>query len=86
MTAVRLTGLPAQAGTFGVASASRPGVVYRVIWGEIGLWCECPGYAFRGDCKHAAKVVTLVTTERDRLEWREQARLAPEEIAELFDA
>jgi len=86
MVAVRLTGLVAEAGTFAVPSGSRPGVVYRVIWGEVGLWCECPGYAFRGDCKHAKQVVTLVTTERDRLEWRERARLALEEIAEMFDA
>jgi len=76
----RLTGEAGAGGVFSVPSRSHPDAPHHLVLRELGIWCPCPGYAYRGRCRHAGEVETLVTEER-----RERARVANEEIGRLFD-
>jgi len=39
-----------------VASESQPGVSYLLELRGDGVWrCNCPGYTYRGECKHAKR-------------------------------
>lgn len=40
-------------GVWEFPSSSSPGKLYRVVFGRAGhLQCDCPGFAWRGECKH----------------------------------
>jgi hypothetical protein len=40
-----------------VPSESVKGVTYEVIRNSAGCWyCDCPGFTFRGYCKHTATI------------------------------
>jgi hypothetical protein len=60
----RVSGPAGGAGVFAVASRSHPGRTYRVVWGDLGLFCPCPGYGFRGACWHAHAVAVAIAQER----------------------
>jgi hypothetical protein len=38
-------------------SASKPGVVYRVSLCNGVATCDCPGFSYRGNCKHSREVI-----------------------------
>jgi hypothetical protein len=82
-TVERLSGAAGEPGVFAVASRSTPGRVYRVVWGDLGLFCPCPGYGFRGACRHGRAVVAAVAQERPPRALAAARRL--EEIAKEFD-
>ena len=43
----------AEQGVWEFPSSSSPGKSYRVVFGRAGhLECDCPGFAYRGQCKH----------------------------------
>lgn len=60
--------------TVRVKSDSRPGGSYGVTRLDCGVYvCECPGYWYRGRCKHADAVETL---DRRTPDWREREGVA----------
>lgn len=71
----RVAGRRGGAGEFLVASASQPGV-WHEVWvtidpaGDPHARCDagCPGYAYRGRCRHAVDVEAQVRAERRLLQ------------------
>lgn len=67
-SAIRISGEPAQAGTFRVPSATMPGESWVVIYvNETERHCFCPGFTHRRDCRHVQAVARLIKTETAEL-------------------
>jgi uncharacterized Zn finger protein len=65
VSATRTAGPLAGPGRFSVPSASTPDRTHAVIWvGPAAVDCPCPGFTFRGTCRHVAAVEALLREER----------------------
>lgn len=52
----------AEQGVWEFPSSSSPGKFYRVTFGRAGhLECDCPGFAYRGQCKHVREARSQTT-------------------------
>ena len=50
-----------EAQRFRFASASRPGAFYTITVGDgADVTCDCPGFEFRGACRHARDVKAAI--------------------------
>jgi SWI/SNF-related matrix-associated actin-dependent regulator 1 of chromatin subfamily A len=49
---------------FRIASTSHKGVDYEIVAVDADVTCTCPGFEYRGQCKHARDVKTALATGR----------------------
>jgi SWI/SNF-related matrix-associated actin-dependent regulator 1 of chromatin subfamily A len=49
---------------FRIASASHKGVEYEVVVADADVTCTCPGFEYRGQCRHARDVKAALATGR----------------------
>jgi hypothetical protein len=47
-----------------VASGSQAGVAYDISATDADVTCSCPGFEYRGQCRHAREVKTLLEAGR----------------------
>jgi hypothetical protein len=64
----RLSGEAGGAGVFAVASRSRLGTRWAVVWGAPFAECDCPGFVHRKCCWHVRTVAAEVRLEHIRKE------------------
>lgn len=50
---------------FRFASASHPGVEYEITVDGPDVFCTCPGFEYRGQCKHSREMKTTLAGNRD---------------------
>ena len=53
-----LTGSPAR--RFRIASTTHEGVAYEIVVAEADVTCTCPGFEYRGQCRHARDIKTAL--------------------------
>jgi hypothetical protein len=58
-----LTAPPAERYRF--ASASHPGVEYEITVDGTDVFCTCPGFEYRGQCRHARDIKAAIARGRD---------------------
>jgi hypothetical protein len=46
------------------ASASHPGVEYEITMDGADVFCSCPGFEYRGQCRHARDLKTAIANGR----------------------
>ena len=87
-SAVRLTGAAGAPGSWSVPSASAPGAAYRVVWaGPDAVSCGCPGYQYRGVCRHIGVVALALlgeTVAGEERAAREQSFVRPAAGVDVF--
>jgi hypothetical protein len=49
---------------FRVSSASRPGSSHAITVDGADVTCDCPGFEYRGQCRHAREVKQALATGR----------------------
>jgi hypothetical protein len=47
-----------------IASTSQPGSVYEIVADGADVTCSCPGFEYRGQCRHAREVKTALAAGR----------------------
>ena len=61
----------AETGQWEFTSSRDPSAVYHVTFGRAGhLECTCPGFAYRGNCKHVREVRERSLRNRQKAIWR----------------
>ena len=58
-----LSGSPAR--RFRIASTSHGGLEYEVVVADADVTCTCPGFEYRGQCRHARDVNTALASGRE---------------------
>jgi hypothetical protein len=49
---------------FRVSSASKAGASYAIAVDGADVTCDCPGFAYRGQCRHSREVKQALTSRR----------------------
>jgi len=53
---------------YSTPSQSDPGTTYTLSWAHNHYVCSCPGYSFRGKCKHSEAINRLAFIAADGCE------------------
>jgi hypothetical protein len=58
-----LSGTPAK--RFRIASTSHKGLEYEIVVADADVTCTCPGFEYRGQCRHARDVKAALAAGHD---------------------
>jgi hypothetical protein len=58
-----LSGSPTR--RFRIASTSHEGVGYEIVVADADVTCTCPGFEYRGQCRHARDVKAALASGHD---------------------
>ena len=74
-----LSGSPAR--RFRIASTTHEGVAYEIVVAEADVTCTCPGFEYRGQCRHARDIKAALASGHDVPAPYTGSHVTPAEIA-----